>query len=170
VSRWRLPVRPGARIAEIHRPQDWVALVTAYPAPAQAGQECWELPGPNQDPCELAELISLPQQRAARTSIRRHLVPDWGLVAANYDGVHLSWAGFLTTEGCVSDLDDGDVAMLRYWSSERTLWLADTFGEPEPLDAPHLDPDGTSVSGVDVRTDGTRRRRDETMLTAQLGR
>jgi len=32
-------------------------------------------------------------------------------------------AGFLTGGGYVSDLDGGDVTMLRYWFSERTLWL-----------------------------------------------
>ena len=51
-----------------------------------------------------------------------------------YDGIHLSWAGFITGEGRVVDLGDGDVTMLRYWFSERTLWLGDVFGEP--LSAP----------------------------------
>ncbi len=171
VSRWRLPVNPDARIAEIHRPQDWAALVAAYPAAARP-DEGWELPGLNQRPRTLASLVSLPTQRAARTSIRRHVVPDWTRLAADYDGVHLSWAGFLTSEGYITDLGDGDVAMLRYWFSERTHWLTDAFGEPEPVGAPSfdLDPDGGALLGVDVRTDDERRRRDRTILDAQLGR
>ena len=171
VSRWRLPVDPGARIAEIHRPQDWTALVTAYPAPARPA-EGWELPGRNQRPGSLTGLLSLPTQRAARTSMRRHLVPDWERLAAHYDGVHLSWAGFLTSEGYVSDLGDGDVAMLRYWFSERTHWLTDAFGEPEPLGAPSfdLDPDEIAFVGIDPRTDDARRRRDRAILDARLGR
>jgi hypothetical protein len=106
VSRWRLPVKPEARIAEIHRPQDWAVLVAGYPAPARP-DEGWELPGQNQRSSTLTGLLSLPTQRAARTSMRRHLVPDWARLAADYDGVHLSWAGFLTSEGYVSDLDGG---------------------------------------------------------------
>jgi hypothetical protein len=42
----------------------------------------------------------------------------------------------VTAEGCATDLADGDVAILRYWFSERTHWLVDVFGQPEPLDAP----------------------------------
>jgi len=69
----------------------------------------------------------------------------------------------------VNDLDGGDVAMLRYWFSERTHWLADVFGAPVPLDAPEL-PDFGSDGGVDLRIDSRRRRRDEAVLSARLGR
>ena len=89
--------------------------------------------------------------------MRHRLVPDWAAVAADYDGVHLSWGGFLTAEGYVSDLDGGDVTMLRYWFSERTLWLRDVFGEPVPLDAPHSDI-ADIVLGIDVRNDDVRQR------------
>ena len=81
-------------------------------------------------------------------------MPDWAAVAAEFDGVHLSWAGFLSAEGYVSDLDGDDVTMLRYWFSERTLWLRDVFGEPIPLEAPNSDSAGVEV-GVDVRHDTT---------------
>jgi hypothetical protein len=168
VSRWRLPVRPGARVLEIHRPDDWVSLVARYPASARPNQECWELPGPNNPLGGLSALMAVPGQRAARTSIRRHLVPDWGRLAHDYDGVHLSWAGFLTSEGFVSDLDGGDVAMLRYWFSERTHWLNDVFGEPEPLDSPAVPAPG--FGAVDVRVDSSRRQRDEAVLRALLAR
>ena len=171
VSRWRLPVDPVARIVEIHRPQDWAALVHAYPEPARPA-EGWELPGRNQRPNDLAELLSLPTQRAARISMRRHVVPDWVRLGADHDGVHLSWAGFLTSEGFVSDLGGADVAMLRYWFSERTHWLTDAFGEPEPLAAPtfDLDPDSISFIGADPRTDTDRRRCDHAILMTRLGR
>ena len=89
--------------------------------------------------------------------MRRHLVPDWRAVSERYDGVHLSWAGFITSEGCITDLDGGDVTMLRYWFSERTNWLADVFGEPEPLPAPWLPYD--TLVGADVTTDEGRRTR-----------
>ena len=78
----------------------------------------------------------------------------------------------MTSEGFVSDLGRSDVAMLRYWFSERTHWLADAFGEPEPLAAPafDLDPDDVPFLGVDPRADPERRRRDRAILDTTLGR
>jgi len=165
VSRWRLPARPDARVVEIHRPEDWVRLVTTHPATGRTHPE-WELPGPNQRGDELDALLAIDGQHGARTSIRRHLVPDWGEVAAHVDGVHLSWAGFLTAEGYVSDLGDGDVALLRYWFSERTHWVNDVFAEPVPLAAPHVGPE-LAVDVIDVRHDRARRADDRAVLDAQ---
>jgi hypothetical protein len=167
VSRWQLPIGSDARVFEVHCPADWVRLVTAYPATGRPHPE-WELPGINQRPQELAELLAVDGQHGARSSMRRHLVPDWAAVAADYDGMHLSWAGFLTTEGYVNDLGDGDVALLRYWFSERTHWVRDVFGEPVPLDAPYSDLDGVAL-GVDVRSDVARRDQDRAVLQAQRG-
>jgi len=91
-------------------------------------------------------------------------------VATDYDGVHLSWAGFLTTEGYVSDLGTGGVAMLRYWASEHTQWLADVFGEPAPIGTPELSGRGKGFLGVDVRVDSARRAGDLATLHRLLGR
>ncbi len=168
VSRWHLPIERPVRVFEIDRPADWVRLVTGYGAIGRPHPE-WELPGPNQHPGELGDLLAVAGQHGARISVRRHLVPDWRAVADDYDGVHLSWAGFLTAEGYVSDLGHGDVAMLRYWFSERTHWLRDVFGEPVPLDAPHSDLDDV-VLGVDVRHDLTRQAQDRAVLRSQRGR
>ena len=173
VTRWHLPVLPEARVFEIHRPADWARLVIEHPREAASHLEYWELPSANQNQAELSALMTLPGQRAARTHIRRHLVPDWRSVADHYDGVHLSWAGFITAEGCITDLDGGDVTMLRYWSSERTHWLADVFGEPEPAPPPSSGrPQLTnqSTGANDARTDSDRRRHDVQSLTRLLGR
>ncbi|MCP4966145.1 MAG: hypothetical protein GY926_13040 [bacterium] len=59
-------------------------------------------------------------------------------MAESFDAVHLSWAGLITTGGYVIATDDQEFTMLRYWGSERTHWLRDCFGDPEPLDAPAL--------------------------------
>lgn len=137
VERWWLPVRPEGRVFEIHGPADWARLVAAHPHPA-APHPGWELPGVNQDHHQIAPLLANAGQRAARASVGRHLVPDWQAVAGRYDGVHLSWAGFITAEGCIVDLGDGGVTMLRYWFSERTLWLADVFGDTRPAPDPRI--------------------------------
>jgi hypothetical protein len=139
ITRWWLPARPEARVFEIHRPADWARLVTAHPRAAEP-HPGWELPGVNQHVTDIAPLLASAQRRAARASVRRHVVPDWQSVANRYDGVHLSWAGFITSEGYIVDLEsgDGDVTMLRYWFSERTLWLADAFGEPRVAPDPQI--------------------------------
>ncbi len=50
----------------------------------------------------------------------------------------------------VSDLPGGGVTVLRYWSSERTLWLRDVFGKPEPIAAPALSGLASEPRGIDV--------------------
>jgi hypothetical protein len=144
-----------------------------HPREKAVRQESWELPGVNQRRSELSALTAVSGQRAARTTIGRHLVPDWRSVADRYDGVHLSWAGFITAEGCITDLGGSDVAMLRYWFSERTHWLADVFGKPEPAPAPVL-PDRLARDGsdgpVDVTSNVERRSRDARALLQLLGR
>ncbi|MEO6571319.1 MAG: hypothetical protein ABIO83_07200, partial [Ilumatobacteraceae bacterium] len=137
ITRWWLPARPEARVFEVHRPADWARLVTAHPRIAEP-HPGWELPGVNQHVTDIAPLRASIGQRAARTSVRHHVVPDWQSVAGQHDGVHLSWAGFITAEGFISDLGDGDVTMLRYWFSERTMWLADVFGEPRDAPDPQI--------------------------------
>ena len=130
ISRWHMPIHRGARVWNIDHPSDWVRLVETFPKMATEPHAGWELPGPNQHRSDVARLASIPEQHGVRTMLDRHVLPDWDAVASEYDGVHLSWAGFITTEGFVSDLGDRGATMLRYWSSERTLWLRDVFGNP----------------------------------------
>jgi hypothetical protein len=169
ISRWRLPVNDEPRVHEIHRPQDWRALVAAHPAPARNSHGSWELPGPNQS-IRRSGLLDLPQQHAAVGRLSAHLLPDWSRVADSFDAVHLSWAGFITTEGYVNVADGEAVTMLRYWGSERTHWLRDCFAEPEPLDAPVLSGRINGDRGVSVLTDELRRAADRENLDHLLGR
>ena len=165
LSRWAMPITPNARVFEIRGPDDWIALVERYPRAAPRAHDGWELPGPNQhlvDP----DLEGTSHGRAARTHIARHVLPEWNAVAEDYDGVHLTWLGWLTTEGLVVDLPSGGVTLLRYWFSERTLWLRDVFGEPQPLAGPTIE----HVESADVTTDATRRVEDRDVLRAMLGR
>ena len=170
ISRWHLPLRPDVRLFEIHRPGDWAGLVARYPQVARFPHAGWELPGPNQSHSDVRGLVAGGYRHGARDEVVAHLVPDWRAVAADFDGVHLSWAGFLTTEGYISDLADGSVTMLRYWSSERTLWLADVFGEPQPLPAPTLTGCYCGVLGATAQTDAARQESDRAELTVILGR
>ena len=166
-SRWRLSVNPSARVFEVAGPADWERLVRAYPASGRLGIS-WELPGRNQLG-QVDALAALPGQRAMRTRVRRFLVPDWNAVAVDWDGVHLTWGGFLTTEGLIIDMGSNDVAMLRGWGSERTLWLNPVLTDPEPLDRPSLTGRINENTGVDVRTNEERRAADLDWLTYRLG-
>jgi len=138
IQRWRFEVTPSARVFEIHCPDDWRRLVTAYPDDVSGRHGGWELPGVNQHRKEVADVASTSAGAAARFDVRVAM-PDWRRVSEDWDGVHLSWAGMLTCEGHVLDLPDlgnGVVTMLRFWFTERTLWLRSSpFSEPSGLPA-----------------------------------
>ena len=165
-----MPIDPGARVWSIDHPAHWVRLVETFPMVATKLHAGWELPGPNQHKSDVARLASVPDQHAVRTTLDRHVLPDWRAFASEYDGVHLSWAGFITAEGFVSNLDDQGATMLRYWSSERTLWLRDVFGEPEPLDAPLLTGNVSGALGIDVTRDDDRAASDAEEIAVRLNR
>jgi hypothetical protein len=170
-SRWHLPVDPRARIYEIHRPGDWVRLVETYPSPPHGPfHPGWELPGPNQHLSEIATLLAVDGQHAARATVTGHMLPDWAAIARDYDGVHLSWAGFTTSEGFISDTATGAVTMLRYWASERTLWLADVFGDATALPAPDIHGNVPRLDELDDPGLRARLNRDLQYLRALLGR
>ncbi len=172
ISRWRLPIVANARVRELHSPDDWVHLVAMYPYIHNRAHSGWELPGLNQHLAEIRDVEIASLGSAARHGVRIAM-PDWPSIAADYDGIHLSWAGMLTSEGHVvpvPDLGPDVVTMLRYWRSERTLWLNDVFGAPEPLAAPSLsdrEPDDLVVSALE---DADRRTADERLLAALLDR
>ncbi len=172
ITRWWLPATETARVFEIHQPDDWARLVSEHPKHAAHNLEHWELPSRNQNLSDVAVLMAVPGQRGARTEPTQQLVPDWRSVATQYDGVHLSWAGFITSEGCITDLGDGVVTMLRYWFSERTHWLADVFDDAEPAPQPALfDDQPADGSAAIIEPDEARRRtRDSDALRRLLGR
>lgn len=59
-------------------------------------------------------------------------VPDWGLVGADWDAVHLSLGGLLTAQQ-VRVEGPGGVTELQSWNSEQTTWLRWCFDEVEQL-------------------------------------
>src|SRR3546814_6845366 len=135
ISRWSLPIKPTARVFEVSSAEDWARLVARYPRMTTGLHGGWELPGPNQHVVEARELAIASAGAAARNEVRVAL-PDWTSVAVDYDGVHLRWTGMLLAEGhviSVPALGPDVVTALRYWRSERTLWLSDAFGSPCPL-------------------------------------
>ena len=168
ISRWKVPIDPTARVFEVHTAQDWARLVGRYGRLTGRAHGGWELPGPNQDPSEGQQLQLVSAGAAARVGVRVAM-PDWERVADDFDGVHVSWSGKLTCEGRiidVVDLGDDVVTMLRYWGSERTSWLNDVFGVPEPLDAPELS--GRISGDLGINADHPDRRAHDTRTLAAL--
>lgn len=93
--RHAVAVTESARVLEIAGPADWHALCVSYPSP-------------NQDATSPAGAGSLS--------------PDWGRVAVDWDGVHLSFMGLLTAP-FVRNSSAAGTSMLWSWDAECTLWL-----------------------------------------------
>ena len=91
---WKLQVCPAVQVYEIHGPEDWNQLCIRYSAEGTKD-------GP-------------PDQN--------WLVPDWGAAAEDWDGVHLSLGGLLTTEN-VRYESEGGVSMLLFAGAELAYWL-----------------------------------------------
>ena len=144
VTEWRVRVRSGARIAEIHSAEDWLGLVRRHATHVSpfryvrqglrrvlvSGHNAWDI-RPTSIEADGTATVRLIDD-SERTGIRGLLMPDWTSVATEFDGVGLSWAGFLLAEGNVVDAGDGWLAVARFWSSEQTVCLNDVFDRPEP--------------------------------------
>jgi hypothetical protein len=95
----------NARVFEIDGPGAWQRLVTGYPRTATATyRHTWAWTGWDGE----------------------WLVPRWPAVAADWDGVYLSVAGYLSTAGRL--LPAGSArTLLAGWNPDETYWLADVI-------------------------------------------
>lgn len=120
----------------------------------------------------IRELLAVPGQHAVHPAPPRLAGVDWDAAAGHYDAVHVSWAGFLTAEGFVSELADGSVTMLRGFASEATLWLSDVFAPvcAAPLDAPEGLTEENCYRDRGIDADPWRAARDRINLEVLLGR
>ena len=80
----------------------------------------------------------------ARGTQDDRLVPNWGTAAEEWDGVHLSFGGLLTTEQARYESESG-WTMLESWHAEQTYWLralkTETKRQPDfdrGLGPPHI--------------------------------
>ncbi|RMI06915.1 hypothetical protein [Cellulomonas triticagri] len=101
-------VDPGARVLEVHGPEDWAALVAAHPL-------------------DVTESRAPDWYGAVDARPGRWLLPDWSSVAREHDGVHVSLLGWLTTSGVAVPVPGRDPASttLAGWDPDTTWWLAD---------------------------------------------
>ncbi len=110
---WPLAPRPGSRIYEVSGPGAWTELVARYPLDVTRSRrhDWWRVTGWS----------------------GRWLIPDFTAAAADYEAVHLSVIGYLTTAGRA--LPVGDAAtMLAGWNPDETWWLADVLSASGPAE------------------------------------
>lgn len=60
------------------------------------------------------------------------LIPDWLAVREEYDAVHVTAAGYLTTAGLAVETGDGAASVLAGWAPEATAWLTDSLEATGP--------------------------------------
>ncbi len=116
----RLRPRVDARVLELAGPEDWVDLVGRYPLEVTASRrhDWWRATGGEE----------------------RWLLPDWARVAEEWDGVHLSVTGYLSTAGRRLAVGGGSETVLAGWDPDATHWLTDVL---EPVGgAEHWHRDG----------------------------
>lgn len=110
-------VRDGIRVYEILTPDDWVDLVAKYPLEVSLSRrhDWWRITG----------------------FAGRWLIPDWEAVASDFDVVHLSVIGYLTTAGRALSVGSSVIpdahTVLAGWNPDESFWLGDVLrpgGEP----------------------------------------
>jgi hypothetical protein len=103
-----VPLRPraGARVFEITGPTAWAELVDRYPLDITLSRrhDWWNVSGMDV----------------------RWMIPDWSAVASDFDAVHLTVAGYLSTAGRALPITNG-FTMLAGWSPDETYWLGDVL-------------------------------------------
>jgi hypothetical protein len=104
---WPVRVRMPVRAFEIDNPDDWMELVERYG-------------------------VDVTGKRIAHWSLatgldRRWVIPDWLAVAEDYEVVHLTVNGYLTTSGRALAVDTGSSTFLAGWNPDMSYWLSDVL-------------------------------------------
>jgi hypothetical protein len=101
----QIVVPANARIFEIDGPEAWADLTGRYPMEVTAGRrhDWYRVTG--------------------RTG--RWVIPDWSEVRHDFDAVHLTVRGYLTTAGVAVSVDAERSTVLAGWGPDATYWLRD---------------------------------------------
>ncbi len=118
---WQLLASDQARVYEIGGPQDWSRLVARYPLDVSKSRrhDWWRVTG----------------------WAGAWVIPDYAAVAADFDAIHVTVGGYLTTAGRALALADqagaggfasGARTVLAGWAPDATYWLADVLTSSSP--------------------------------------
>jgi hypothetical protein len=127
---WAVGIDPAARVYEVHEPGDWGRLAATHPRDVTASRwHDWS-------------------RWTGREG--RWILPDWRSVAAQWDGVHVSVAGYLSTAGMAVDSGDAAATLLAGWDADQTLWLRDVFTGTRQLTTWHGTPGPEALDDDDA--------------------
>ena len=105
---WQVAPIRDVKILELDGPEDWVELVRRYPLDVTATTkrgDWWRTTGRDGS----------------------WAMPDWPAVAEDWDAVHLSVTGYLTSAGRALPMDSDTATVLAGWPPDATFWLADVL-------------------------------------------
>lgn len=104
---WTAQILGRPRIYEIHRPTDWIDLVRRYPLDVTWGRrhEWFKVTGRD----------------------GTWIIPDWEAVSRDWDAVHLTVLGYLTTATRPLLANERAATMLAGWNPDETFWLSDAL-------------------------------------------
>jgi len=109
---WALELPRAAAVYEVHTAQDWGKLVSRYPLAVTKARrhDWWRATGED----------------------HAWAIPDYSAVAADYDAIHLTVGGYLSTAGRAIQAGSA-YTVLAGWNPDETWWLTDSprrLGEP----------------------------------------
>ncbi|MCC9145714.1 MULTISPECIES: hypothetical protein [unclassified Arthrobacter] len=107
-----IPVRGTGRTFEIHTAEDWVHLCRRHPLGVTASRrhDWFRVTGRD----------------------GRWVIPDWEGVADEWDAVHLTVEGYLSSAGRALEVDAERASVIAGWDPDRTIWLSDVVRETGP--------------------------------------
>lgn len=138
------PTVPSLAPAGLFYPEDsygWSDALS-WPLRAVRAPEVYEIDGPG----DLAALVSRFPRDVTRSRRRTWwettgvdgawAAPDWSAVAEDYDAVHVTVRGYLTTAGTAVPVEGAPVAgactVLAGWTPGKTVWLTDVLEPAGP--------------------------------------
>lgn len=104
---WRVHPADDLRVFEIDGPVAWADLVARYPLNVTYAR------GANW------------QQATGRDGA--WLLPDWTAMSDDYDAVHLTVSGYLTTSGRTVFIDSQHASLIAGWAPDECFWLTDAL-------------------------------------------
>lgn len=108
IRAWAVPVTDNARVYEIQGPADWIALVDRYPS-------------------HRTNLCQAPHLERLWPAGELIWTPEWREVAQDFDGVHLSPAGWLTATSQILEVPGRGLTICEGWVTESTAWFRPSF-------------------------------------------
>jgi hypothetical protein len=104
--------RPPEKTYEITGADTWARLCRDYPLDVTAARD--------------------PMWRDSVGHSEEWVIPDWQAIAADWDAVHLTIAGYLAAATTRVEVSDGRSSVIAGWNPDETVWLR---GSPAPTSA-----------------------------------